>query len=228
MERILLVFLLLPILAAQTTEVEITSEPAHHLALENEYVRVFKVEAAPHAATLLHRHRHDYFFVMQGDADISNEVVSKPPVELKLADGEVRFAEGNFAHVVKNLSDKPFRNVTIELLQDEKLRQTRSRRPMEGGGQTFPGGSVKILLVRDGVRVSETGHDPGAMLPRAHHDGPRLLVAVSDLDLQGGSEGAGPTAWKLKTGDVKWVPGGDTRALTNTGPRAGRFVTLEF
>ena len=229
MGRVFFFFLLLPLLAAQTTsEVEITSEPSHHLVLENEYVRVFNVEAAPHAATLLHRHRHDYFFVTLGDTEISNEVEGKPPVEIKLADGEVRFAEGNFAYVVKNLSDQPFRNVTIELLQDEKLRQTRSRWPMEGGGKTFPGGSVKILLVKDGVRVSETDLDAGATLPSEHHDGPRLLVAVSDLDMRSNGGGEGAAVWKLKPGDVKWLPAGDAHTLTNGGTRAGRFVTLEF
>jgi len=225
MERLFFLLLVLPLLAAQTTtEVELTSEPSHHLALQNEYVRVFQVEAVPHAATLLHRHRHDYFFVTLGDTDISNEVEGKAPVELKLADGDVRFAQGPFAHVVRNLSDKPFRNVTIEILQDEKLRQTRSRWPMEGGGKTFPGGSVKILLVRDAVRVSETDFDPGATLPSERHDGPRLLVAVSDLDLRSGEA----TPWKLKPGDVKWLPGGDAPTLTNVGMRAARFVTLEI
>jgi len=226
---LLCLFLLMPFLAVQTTnEVEITSEPSHHLALENEYVRVFKVEAAPHAATLLHRHRHDYFLVTLGDTDISNEVEGKPPVETKLADGEARFAEGNFAHVVRNLSDRPFRNVTIELLQDEKLRQTRSRWPMEGGDKTFPGGSVKILLVRDGVRVSETNLDPGATLPSEHNDGPGLLVAVSDLNLRNGEEGGGAAVWKLKPGDVKWLAAGNAPTLTNAGARDARFVTLEF
>jgi len=228
MRRAFFLFCLIPLLAAQSTEVEITSEPSHHLALENEYVRVFKVEAPPHAATLLHRHRHDYIFVTIGDADISNEVEGKPPVELKFADGDARFTEGNFAHVARNLSDKPFRNVTIELLQDEKLRQTRSRWPMEGGDKTFPGGHSKILFVRDAVRVSETDLDPGATVPSHHHDGPHLLVAVSDLDLRSDVQGQGPMPGKFKAGDVKWLPGGYTHTLTNTGARAARFVTVEF
>jgi hypothetical protein len=78
-------------------------------------MRVFKVEVAPHASTLMHRHRHDYLFVALGDAHVSNEVEGKPPVDLKLSDGETRFVAGNFAHVAKNLSDQPFRNATIEL-----------------------------------------------------------------------------------------------------------------
>jgi hypothetical protein len=77
---LLLVLLLISFLAAQTaTEVEITAEPSHHLALENEFIRVFKVEVAPHASTLMHRHRHDYVFVTLGDAHVSNEVEGKLP-----------------------------------------------------------------------------------------------------------------------------------------------------
>ena len=49
--------------AQNASELELTAEPHHHLALENEYVRVFKVEVAPHDATLMHTHHHDYIFV---------------------------------------------------------------------------------------------------------------------------------------------------------------------
>lgn len=217
------------LLVAQTApEVEITSEPSHHLAIENEFVRVFQVEVAPHASTLMHRHRHDYVFVTLGDTNVMNEVAGKPPVELKLADGETRFAPGNFAHVARNLSDQPFRNVTIELLQDEKSPQARCRWPMEGGDKTFPGGHSKVLFVRDEARVSEVELDPGATLPSHHHDGPHLLVAVSDLDLRSDIEGTGPLQGKFKAGDVKWFAGEYTHTMTNTGTRPARFVTVEF
>ena len=229
MKRALLLFLLMPFLVAQTTtEVEITSEPAHHFVLENEFIRVFKVEVAPHASTLMHRHRHDYVFVTLGDAHVSNEVEGKPPGDLKLSDGETRFVPGNFAHVAKNLSDKPFRNVTIELMQDEKLRQTPSRWPEESGEKTFPGGRSKIIFVKDGVRVSEVNLEPGAVVPSHHHDGPHLVVAITDLDLRSDVEGMSPMPGRLKSGDVKWLPGGYTHTLTNVGKSPARFVTVEF
>src|SRR4051812_33885319 len=148
-------------LLPSTEPVEITAEPVHHLAVDNEQVRVFQVEVAPHASTLLHRHGHDYLFVTLGESHISNEVLGKPPVELKLSDGETRFTPGNFAHVARNLSDQPFRNVTVELMQDEKLRDAPSPWP-EGGDQEFPGGRIKVLFVRDGARVSAVELEPGA------------------------------------------------------------------
>ena len=214
--------------SAEAPAVEITAEPAHHLALENNQVRVFQVEVAPHAATLLHRHGHDYLFVTLGDTRVSNEVQGKAPVELQLADGETRFATGNFAHVARNLGDRPLRNVTVELLQDEKLRQAPSPWPEAEGEREFPGGRIKTLFVRDGARVSQVELQPGGTVPSHRHDGPHLVVAVSDLDLRNDVEGQGPRPAQLKAGDVRWVPGGFTHTLTNTGQGPARLVTVEF
>ena len=222
--------LIFPLLAAYAAapEVEITSEPSHHLAVENQYLRAFQVEVAPKAVTLLHRHRHDYLFVTLGNSHVVNEVVDKPPVELTLADGETRFVAGNFAHVAKNLSDQPFRNVTIELLQDDPMRTAPSPWPMEGGDKEFPGVHIKVLFVRDGARVSSVDLVPGATVPSHHHDGPHLMVALSDLDLRSDVDGMGPMPGKFKSGDVKWLPGGYTHTLTNVGKSAARLVTVEF
>jgi quercetin dioxygenase-like cupin family protein len=229
MKRSLFLFLLISFLAAQTTpEVEITAEPSHHLVLENENVRVFKVEVAPDASTLMHRHRHDYVFVTFGEAHVSNGVEGKPPVDVKLADGDTRFVPGNFAHVARNLSDQPFRNVTIELMQDEKLRQAQSHWPEESGEKTFQGRSSKILFVKDGVRVSEVDLEPGAVVPSHHHVAPHLLVALTDLDIRSDIDGMGPMPGKFKSGEVKWLLGGYTHTLTNVGKSAARLITVEF
>jgi quercetin dioxygenase-like cupin family protein len=218
-----LLFLLLP-----SEAVEITAEPAHHLALTNDQVRVFQVEVAPHASTLLHHHGHDYVFVTLGEAHISNEVLGKDPVELKLTDGETRFTGGEFSHVARNLSDQSFRNVTIELLQDAKLREAPSPWTPGAGNQEAQGVHIKELLLRDGARVSTVELQPGATVPSHHHDGPHLVVAVTDLSLRSDIEGKGPMPGQLKAGDVKWLPGGFSHTLTNTGATPARFVTVEL
>jgi quercetin dioxygenase-like cupin family protein len=216
------------LLMPSTEAVEITAEPLHHLALANEQVRVFQVEVAPQASTLLHSHGHDYLFVTLGEAHISNEVLGKPPVEVTLSDGETRFTPGNFAHVARNLASQPFRNVTIELMQDEKLREAPSPWPQETGDHEFPGGRIKVLFVRDGARVSSVELEPGATVPSHHHDGPHLLVTVSDLELRSDVQGQGTMTGTFKSGDVKWLPGGYTHTLTNTGKGRARLVTVEF
>jgi len=215
--------------AQSASEVEITAEPHHHLVLENEYVRVFKVEVAPHDLTLMHIHHHDYLFVTLGAAEVENDVKGKLPVTLKLQDGETRFLPGNFAHFARNLADTPFRNVTIEFLQDEAARKTPPPAWDEHRGlHVFAGGTQHIMFVQDGVRVSEIDLQPGATIPSHHHAGPHLVVAVTDLNFRSDIEGQAPRPIQIKAGDVKWVPGGFTHTVTNTGKQEAKFVTLEF
>ena len=65
-------------------------------------VRWRLMEVAPHATTLVHWHRRDYMWVAIGAAEVTNIVTGKPPVKLKLQDGETRFTAGNFSHKATN------------------------------------------------------------------------------------------------------------------------------
>lgn len=227
----LLAFSLL--LAAQTSpEVEITAEPYHHFLFENESVRVFSVEVPPHTDTLMHWHRHDYIGVTLGAGEVVNAVKGKAAVTVKLQDGETRLNSAPLVHVSRNLADKPFRNVTIELMQDEKLRQMakegRAKWDETRGLDILQGGTKQILFVEDGVRVSELELQPGGVVPMHHHDKPHLLVAVTDLEIRSDVTGQGPMPGHFKSGAAKWLPGGYSHTLTNVGPNPAKFVTVEF
>ena len=225
----ILPLLLLVTLAAAPAPVEMTAEPAHHLALQNQYVRVFQVEVAPHAATLLHVHHHDYVFVTLGLSRISNEVLGKPPIVLPLQEGEVRATDGNFAHLARNVATTPFRNVTIEFLQDEKARSSPPAAWDDDRSlQVLHGGTQQILFVKDGVRVSETELQVAGSVPRHHHAHPHLVVAVTDLNLRNDVVGKGVSNVEMKSGDIKWIDAGVTHSLTNVGAGTAKFVTLEF
>src|SRR5947209_8623757 len=130
------------VLAQAAGEVAITAEPHHHLALENQYVRVFQVDVPPHKETLMHRHGHDYVYVVLGDCEIENDVAGKAPARLKLKDGQTNFTPGNFAHLVKVPADASFRNVTVELLQDGKTRQAPASNWDEGRGLNILSGGT--------------------------------------------------------------------------------------
>ncbi len=185
-----LVLLALLVCAQTAREVEVAEEGHHHRTFENEIVRVFKVEVPPHDSTLLHRHRHDYVFVTLGASQVSNEVEGKPPAELKFQDGETRFVPGNFAHLVRNLAATPFVNVTVELLQDEKAHSASPPKwDEERGLQVLDRGTQEILFVKDGARVSEIELQPGGMIPSHHHNGPHLLVAITDLEVRSDVDG---------------------------------------
>jgi hypothetical protein len=209
-------------------EVEITSEPMHHQILQNNDVRVFKVEIPAHGATQLHRHRHDYFFVALAPAAISSEVPGKSPGTLKIQQGEVHFTEGNFAHVAKNLSDQSFPHVTIELLRDAEIHKNPPPKwDEERALHVHMNGTQDVLFVKNGIRVSDFQLQPGGMVHNQHHPGPRLIVAVSDVDVRSKVAGKS-TSIQLKSGEVKWLAGGTTDMLTNAGKNPARWITLEF
>ena len=217
------------VLAQTGSEVEITAEPHHHLALENPYVRVFQVEVPPHQATLMHWHRHDYVYVTLGDCQLENDVSGKPPATLKLKDGQTNFSPGPFAHMVKVPVDVPFRNVTVELLQDEKGRQAPASNWDEGRGlNILSGGTEDVLFIKDDVRVSDIQLQPGAMIPKHTHPGPQLVIAVSDLELRTSPVEQTSTPVEMKAGDVKWIPAGPPHTLMNLAKRPARMIMLEF
>jgi len=235
-------FLLLPgFLAGQMANpaaVAITSEPSHHLVLDNDKVRAFKVEVAPHASTLLHQHDHDYLFITLGESQVSNEVRGKPPVTLQLKDGETHFVKGGFAHVARNLSDQPFRNVTIELMQPTQGDVKVCDSAKEGcnvqfGQQGSIGGLVicamtKDLIIAGNFRVRETTIPASlSSAEQVHHNG-YLLIAISDLRLRSKPGKGGASFLSKKAGDVDWAPDGSTGSLTNVTKTSARFITLEF
>jgi len=228
MKRLAILLVLTAVLTAQATpEVEITAEPHHHLLFANDQVRVFNVDVPPYSDTLMHWHRHDYIYVMLGSSQVVNQVKDKPPVTLTLQDGQAGFTPGSFAHVVRN-QDQPFRNVTIELLQDETLRHAASSWDETRGLDVLPGGTKEILFVKDGVRVSEFELQPGGVVPEHHHTGPHLVVALTDYELRSEIAGKGPVVASMKAGESKWVPGGFTHTLTNSGHHDAKFVAVEF
>lgn len=96
--------------------VPIEQEPRHHLVIENEFVRAFAVEIAPHDRTLCHHHPHDYLLYVAGDGDIVSVARDEEPKKLSYRDGECELLQAGMVHVVENLADTPFRNVVVELL----------------------------------------------------------------------------------------------------------------
>jgi hypothetical protein len=232
MKRRIFFCLITTLLAAQALapEVELSAEPHHHLTLENKYVRVYNVEVPPHSDTLMHWHRHDYIAVNLGAAEVVNAVKDKPPVTIKLEDGETHFTPATFVHIASNRTAQPFRNVTIEIVDDENLRHATTKwdpnKNEDRALETFPGGTQQILFVKDAIRTSEFELQPGAVAPMFKTA--YLLVPISDLYLHSAVVGQSPGPVRLKSGEVRWEPGGSAHTLTNTGHQPAKFVTLEF
>lgn len=219
------------VFAQQPKEVEIPSEPSHHQVLQNEFVRVFDVTVAPKSSTLVHRHNHDYLFVTLGDSDVVNARTGASPVPLRLKDGEIRFTPGNFSHAAINQSDKPFHNLTIELLKPSTGVKTCTEAcamPVActaGPGTICP--SIERRIASDQWTALYVTMPPGSRLEKHTHDKPHLVVAITDLDLTQ-QVGAETRHTQVPAGGYAWVPAGLTHTLANTGAKAAQYVALEF
>jgi len=217
-----------PVVGQAAPEVEITAEPHHHLVLENKNVRVFYVDVPPHSDTLMHWHRHDYIYVTLGATEVVNQVKDKAPFTIKLQDGETEFLTGNFAHIARNLSDQPFQNVTIEVLEDQMLRAAPSPWPEDRGLVVLQGGTREILFVKDAIRAAELELQPGGYIPQHHHNGPHLTVALSDYELRSEEKGKPPVIIAMKRGECKWFESDYSRSITNSGKQTAKLITLEW
>jgi len=204
--------------------VSLSEEPSHRYLIDNAYIDMANLVLEPKSATRLHHHRHDLVTVTVGAGQISDEVAGKPPVVVKLRDGQVRFTEAGMSHVVRNLGSAPFREITIELRHDDAAHKATEPKWEEASGtKTSRGARREILFVKDGARVSSLTLPPGAAEPPRDNPTAELLVALTDLDV-----GSGDASAKLKAGEVQWRGGRYTGRLSNNGKQPVKLVLLEF
>ncbi|MGC2108584.1 MAG: hypothetical protein WA655_03650 [Candidatus Korobacteraceae bacterium] len=195
--------------------VPIEQEPRHHLVIENEFVRAFAVEIAPHERTLCHHHPQDYLLYVASGAEIVSAARGEGPKRLNYSDGECEMSAAGMTHVVENLGEKPFRNIVVEMLPGVKLAR--------GGDPKFVKGSGRVDRVFGDERaaVFEVTMEVGADL---EVDGPAVVTnAHRDSPAFDGDQEA--QANELFT-ELSWV--GPTRRVGLRNPGETQQTVLIF
>jgi hypothetical protein len=230
--------------AQAPTAVPIPQEPHHHLVLENDYVRVFRVTVPAHESTLLHQHDVPYLYVSLGPADVINAVQGKPEAHLVMADGQLGYSPGHFAHVARNDSDLPFNNVTIELLKLQGEPRNICEKIVEGPVKEcssdfskLPANSPLIalaqamrrrgLLETDEMRVTSFSFDLKQNYSESGLQSPQLLVVEDNSELQ--VQWLGEPAKSLHAGETLWLEAGKKWTIVTPGPnKVTRFLMIKF
>ena len=209
-------------------------EPHHHLKIENEYVRVYYVEVPPHENTQLHQHDHDYLFVTLGDSDVINAVRDKPEVHLVLNDGETHFTRGGFAHVARNLSDKPFRNVTIELLHPQGVAHNECGLVIPGQGAAICDPPFVSVWDNTQFETTESKLDLVWIFSRKEEQKDTVSkLAFLVVGLEGPEvkiNVKGKPSKMLNAGEIEWFDAGSDVQFSGEGDsnRAPQFLKLTF
>jgi quercetin dioxygenase-like cupin family protein len=199
--------------------VPVANEPRHHLKFENKYVRVFDVVVPQGDATLFHVHSNDYVFVSIGAARLKAEVMGGQPGDLILKDGEARFTKGPITHRVTNVSDTPFRNITIEILASPG-------RAAQSAPDTSPG--LTAVLDNDRVHIERLVLEPGQSTSLHTHGLSALSVFLTNAKVQVDSPGQKPQIFDYKQGDFRWRDAPTTHTLKNIGSTRFEAVGIDW
>jgi hypothetical protein len=216
-----------------STAVPITKEPHHQLVFENVWVRVFRVSIPGHDATLLHQHDLPYVSVSLGPADFVNSVVGKPEVHVVLADGQVGYSRGGFAHIARTDAGVEFNNLTIELLKPQGEPENLCAKIVADA----PAGACPELTDKQMVSLGVPQFKTDEMYVQLGSHGATgeigvnpiwgtLFVIASGSGIQRIIDGRPSEA--LSAGTVVWLPSGSNTTFHNTSGKPWTSLSLSF
>ena len=213
----------------ESVPIPLASEPHHHLMLENEYIRLYQVEVAPHDSVKLHRHDTDAISLSLSNSVVTVRFPGKADVTQKLTNGQIRLQARGYVHSTLVEEGPPFRNVTVELLipqtairnacapiwanqplHCEGLRDARVGVPQVESDQT----TVGLVEVKSGERI-ELGQ-------------PGFTTLVVALDAGAAQAKENGSARSLNSGDFVWIDSGKVASFRSDGDNEVRLVSFRF
>ena len=233
----LFVALLLPIAVAGQAPAMITmdQEPHHHLALQNEYVKVFMVAIDPGDAIKMHSHDHDTVAIAIGEQTVTVGYPDKPEVHLKTPDGQLRMQQTGYVHSTR-LDAGIYHTVAVELIHSQSNQRNlcsavMANKPLNCPETPATSASEKFFVKpqfesdQTHIQLVNLFPDQKANIGSAQYF--QLIVALDPMSLLPAS-GSGP-AKNLRPGEFFWVDKGAAfRALKNDSKAEARFIRFEF
>lgn len=222
-------------LVAQTPAVPtMDHEPHHHLALHNDYVKVFNVEVAPKDSIILHSHDQDTIAIAIGDQLVTVGIPGKTIPPSKNADGQVRLQRSGYIHSTHVDGDTPYHTVAVELMQPQtnfhnlcaEILPGQPLNCLEGSSKTTSAFKSQALLESNETRASLVRVIPRKSI-KVGESGPEVIVALDAATISGSSKEPAKT---LKAGDYVWLDGdsGQGRVYKNVGAKDARFIEIVF
>jgi hypothetical protein len=146
-----------------------------------------------------------------------------------MADGQLGYSAGHFAHIARNESNVPFNNVTIELLRPQAEPHNLCEKVAPGDlGPCFKedtgprGYASEPLFETKELRAELITLQAKAKFVQKVAMG-CLYMALDSADLQ---DALGKPAIKLEPGDRFWVQAATILTLQNTASSSARYLLL--
>lgn len=219
--------------------VSIPDEPHYAHVFQNDFVQVFDLSLSPLDSTLLHRHDHPSLSLTLGASAVLDEVQGRPPANVTLQDGEIRYSPGGFADTLRTGAGVSLRNLIIVLNRSQDSPQNlgpdAASRPLGSCPQTSPPPvqnnqvpfeQVLPCFETSGLLMELIRVEGGKDFSQAAPGTPALLVAMSNANLDvalGGEHSA-----FLHAGDVFWFPAGIPRKVSDFLGVGSKFLLISF
>jgi len=217
----------LPVAHCQDAAVPISSEPHHHLVLQNDLVRVWTLQLGPHEKTLPYTVPHDCIsaIVQNGQSPDLNVITA---TGFAPAGKPEQYARGPFTDVWKNGTNESIKIVAVELLRQQGGVFNECEE-VPGGeksgchanvelGHTVLTWNKNISGLMALFRTQETQvvalclfGGKHASVETGSHDG--LLVFNANTDVT--FENVSSKKLSFAEGDVLWVPAGSFLTVKN-------------
>jgi uncharacterized Zn-binding protein involved in type VI secretion len=232
--------LVLPLAAQDASVITMDQEPHHHLALHNDYVKVFNVEVSPGDSIVLHRHDQDTVAIAIGDQLVTVGIPGKPDVHQKNADAQVRLQRSGYMHSTRVDGDTPYHTVAVELMRPQtgfhnvcavilageplncpetapKSSSTFASQPLLDSAETHV--QLVRVLAHQSANVAETAGARAAS---------QVIVALDAATISPGDSKQSERA--LQPGDFVWIDGGSghARVYQNRSDKDARFIEIIF
>lgn len=228
-------FLLPSLLLAQTPNVpNMDHEPHHHLAMENDFVKVFDVRVAVGDSIILHSHDKDTVAIAIGEQLVTIGVPGKPDVQSKNADAQVRLQRSGYVHSTHVDGDKPYHTVAVELMKPQTnfrnlCGEVLPSQPLNcpaGSEKSGTGYASKPLVVSGETEVRLVTVHPHQSVKAADFPDATVVVALDAASVSG--EGAKAAGRALLPGDFIWMDRSHGREYRNQGASEARFIEISF
>lgn len=216
------------------TGVAMKDDPAFHSELENDKVKIFRVDLAPQASSKLDNHDHDYivFALSKSNFKVVGEMHT---FSAQMQPGEMQVLRGGYPQRLVNLEDAPLQLVILEAakgIAPDKATCGLSAAECTDGefGNDDQGNPFtdSTLFETPSVKVSRIDLGANATLPKQNFVTSHVLVALADMKLNDQPTGKDAKEVPLKAGEVFWYEDAVETQITNLGDQNAPIITLEL
>jgi len=238
--------IVLSVLAMQSPRldrpVELRDDPNFKLLLQNEAVRVWRVDVPSRGETRDHAHRYDYLAIALNDARVEHSVyaphinvIGETMASREVKRGETWYMHGGYHHVVRNTAGlDAAQGIEVEIMQlkysgnalkdliDDFADAQQINPPVD------PEGTYHQEAYFYSTYVYRDRLNPGGETADIRHDYDHLLIALTDLKLTDKRDGRSADRVTMNKGEARWIKGGYTHRLMNETMSPAEFVTIEI